>query len=158
MEFAKIRLQTADTRSLLKFLHTQFRTHGFRRGFYHGFTVTLVREVPGYSAYFWTYEYLCRWMKPTHAELSIPEQLVAGGIAGMVAWLNVPCDVVKTRVQEDLEKRSAWFWLRTTWRQEGHRGMWLGFLSTMIRAFPVNAAIFFSYRSCFELLQGQQIT
>lgn len=78
-------------------------------GLTRGFGITLLRDTPSYGLYFVAYEFMVEGLQ---AALQLPPlglqagsschtaQFLAGGLAGMVAWLSVyPVDVVKTRMQ-----------------------------------------------------------
>lgn len=75
--------------------------------------------------------------------------LMAGGIAGTFSWLiSFPIDVVKSRLQADgMTGKPKYLNVRDCIRQSYHEEG-LGFLarglgSTLLRAFPTNAACFF---------------
>ncbi|KAI8473234.1 MAG: mitochondrial carrier domain-containing protein [Monoraphidium minutum] len=78
-------------------------------------------------------------------------QFLAGGLAGMLAWLSVyPLDVVKSRIQARPARASrysgAWHCAVQSVREEGRGVFAKGLGATLSRAFVVNAAIF----ACFE--------
>lgn len=71
--------------------------------------------------------------------------MLAGGMAGVISWIvTFPIDVVKTRLQcDDRGKyRGIIDCVRKTYSTEGHRAFSRGLVSTVIRAFPTNAATF----------------
>ena len=76
--------------------------------------------------------------------------VVAGGAAGVVAWASIyPLEIVKSRTQAS--GRPA----LTEWRQlraQGRHVMWRGMPATLIRAFAVNAAIFYGVGSARRAL------
>eukprot|EP01098_Paradermamoeba_levis_P010078 TRINITY_DN4217_c0_g7_i1.p1 TRINITY_DN4217_c0_g7~~TRINITY_DN4217_c0_g7_i1.p1 ORF type:complete len:363 (-),score=68.98 TRINITY_DN4217_c0_g7_i1:367-1392(-) len=75
--------------------------------------------------------------------------LLAGGAAGTACWMFAyPFDVVKSRVQMSSEG----FGIFDFWKQannilhtSGWRTFWKGFGPCVVRAFPVNAGIFYTY-------------
>ncbi|GBF97772.1 mitochondrial arginine transporter [Raphidocelis subcapitata] len=79
-------------------------------------------------------------------------QLLAGGLAGMLAWLSVyPLDLIKSRIQAQPAAASqyagAWDCAVRSFREEGGAAVFTrGLGATLGRAFVVNAAIF----ACFE--------
>ena len=77
------------------------------RGFYRGAVATLMRDTFSTGLYFCVYHEMKREMK--RAEYNgVAGELMAGGIAGMLAWGScLPCDVVKTRIQGG-EKGMKW--------------------------------------------------
>jgi solute carrier family 25 carnitine/acylcarnitine transporter 20/29 len=93
-----------------KRIHEQ---HGLRRGLYRGAVAFLLRDVPGYPAYFVTYEAVNRAFTPLSSSL-LPSAstatptpggpwwspLLAGALAGVIGWLvTFPFDLIKTRMQ-----------------------------------------------------------
>lgn len=77
-------------------------------GLNHGFVVTLYREIPAFASYFSSYNYLCQLLlrlRHNHSrdidDLHPLELCVAGGTAGIVAWVvPYPLDVVKSRIHD----------------------------------------------------------
>ena len=129
------------------------RQHGLR-GYFKGLELTLLREVPSFSAYFATYEYLCRRFARysgtgtvTTDDLSPLALCLAGGISGVVAWvLSYPVDVVKSRVQVDGmfgHRTYCSIWdcvVKSSREPEGLLVFWKGLNSAVIRGFIFNAA------------------
>lgn len=70
---------------------------------------------------------------------------MAGGLAGVMSWIvTFPIDVVKTRLQSDVSGKysGAIDCLKKTYQAEGYSAFSRGLVSTVIRAFPTNAATF----------------
>lgn len=91
--------------------------------------------------------------------LEASANLVAGGVAGSVAWLTIyPVDVIKSRVQaipRHLSPDSTWLHtLARVWRDEGPRALTRGLVTTILRGFVVNGAIFLAAEACQEAMQG----
>jgi len=175
MELAKTRMQVqGQGESRLRFAHVRhaytgpvdclvkiFRAEGVR-GVFRGLTITACREAPSFGVYFCSYEYLCRLLvrigatatppaanansdPQLHHHLSIPMLLVAGGMAGICAWVSTyPIDVIKSRVQADMTNKYTGFWdcCRKSYGEMGVAVFTRGLGSTVLRAFPVNAATF----------------
>ncbi|KAL7286492.1 hypothetical protein TKK_0019229 [Trichogramma kaykai] len=117
-----------------------YRSEGFR-GVFGGLGITLAREIPSFGVYFATYEALTK----SDRQISTPHMLLAGGTAGTVSWIvSYPLDVVKSRLQADSEGRysGALDCFRKSVQAEGWICMVRGLNSTIIRAFPTNAATF----------------
>ena len=121
-----------------------YHTEGIR-GVYRGFWLTVLRETPSFGLYFAAYEIFCRSFTPANQETSTPVLLLAGGLAGMASWISTyPIDVVKSRVQADMAGKYKGFihcW-RLSYEEMGYRMFTRGLGSTLLRAFPVNAATF----------------
>ena len=122
---------------------------------FQGLGATLVRDVPSFGIYFVVHEYLKRELSPNKdgKHVATPYLLFAGGSSGVAAWFSTyPVDVVKTRLQTqqngkyagmiDCAKKS---WTEAGGGLKGLRVFYIGVVPTMIRSFPVNAAIFFVY-------------
>ena len=128
-----------------------YRQEGYK-GLNRGMVVTLWREVPAFGANFVTYDGLC-WLsaaglgKPVD-QLGPVSLCIAGGFSGIMAWvISYPFDVVKSRIQVDgvlgeKQYKGMNDCFRKSYRTEGPRVFVKGLNSTMLRAFPVNAAIF----------------
>ena len=130
-----------------------YRSHGLP-GVYQGFTVTLFRDVPGCAVYFGMWEYFCRKFTQTDEtrhDLSVPALMMAGGLCGVLGWVAVyPLDVVKTRLQIDgaastPEYANALDCIAKSYRQEGVKVFFRGITTTIVRAFPCNAATLMAY-------------
>ncbi|KAH9055742.1 carnitine/acyl carnitine carrier [Lactarius vividus] len=81
--------------------------------------------------------------------------LLAGGAAGVLGWVaTFPFDVLKTRMQAHLPLRDAttatsvqadsgtWGTARAMYAESGSRVFWRGLAPTLVRAVPVNMAVF----------------
>lgn len=159
MELAKTRIQLMGSGSPLKCLLEINRKEGYR-GVFRGLGITVMREIPGFSSYFVTYEMLTR--NDTGVPISTPRMLVAGGLAGTVSWvLTYPIDVVKSRLQADgmigaAKYTGAMDCLRKSIQTEGYSFLARGLTSTILRAFPMNAACFTVVTWTFRLCSGEQ--
>ncbi|XP_034242765.1 mitochondrial basic amino acids transporter-like [Thrips palmi] len=139
-------------------LQQVWRSEGVR-GVFRGFWPTLAREVPAFSVYFASYE----WM--TRGDVQVPtwRLLLAGGMAGTISWvITYPVDVVKSRVQADGANGSpryqgALHCLRVSLSAEGPAFLFRGLSSTILRAFPTNAATFAAVAWTMRLLQDEQL-
>ncbi|XP_039108863.1 mitochondrial basic amino acids transporter [Hyaena hyaena] len=154
MELAKTRLQLQDAgpgrtyRGSLHCLAQIYRREGLR-GVNRGMAATLLRETPSFGVYFLSYDVLTRALGCEPGDrLLVPKLLLAGGTSGILSWLSTyPVDVVKSRLQADGVRgppRYAGFadCVRLSYRAEGWRVFTRGLTSTLLRAFPVNAATF----------------
>ena len=79
--------------------------------------------------------------------------LVAGAVAGIMGWIaTFPSDVLKTRLQAgtitgadtdmDTGLGSSWRTARKMYAESGIRVFWRGLVPTLVRAVPVNMAVF----------------
>uniref|UniRef100_A0A8C9WHE9 Mitochondrial basic amino acids transporter n=1 Tax=Scleropages formosus TaxID=113540 RepID=A0A8C9WHE9_SCLFO len=142
------KVQTKLYKNSLDCLMCIYRREGLR-GINRGMMITVVRETPGFGIYFLTYDLLTRWMgcAPSESYLVL-KLLLAGGLAGSACWISTyPADVVKSRLQADgvggvNRYSSVTDCVRQCWQKEGWRGFTRGLNSTLLRAFPVNAATF----------------
>ncbi|RNF12426.1 mitochondrial carrier protein [Trypanosoma rangeli] len=145
-ELLKIRQQTAlntgadsSLRGVVSFI---YRTAG-PRGFFRGTSMTMLRDVPGSMAWFGAYEYTKLLICSSPKAPSVPESLIAGGIAGISMWsFAVPLDVIKTRVQASRERLTLAGAVRGVFKERGIRGFYRGLGPALLRAFPANAACF----------------
>jgi len=151
MELAKTRLQLQREkcggqffRGPIDCLRYVAKTEGVR-GVFKGYGITALRDVPGFSAYFVSYELMMR-MKENPGMFYT---LMAGGLAGVVSWVIViPLDVIKSRLQADGVNGAAKMYnsamdcWRKSYNQEGWSFLMRGLGSTLIRAFPMNAVCF----------------
>ena len=120
-------------------------------GVFRGLWLTILRETPSYGSYFVTFEYLCKRLTPEEAggeegEASTLVMMLAGGMAGIAAWIvTYPFDVLKSRIQADGISGTKQYsgimdCLVKSYRAEGLMVLTRGLSSTLLRAFPVNAA------------------
>ncbi|KAI8145801.1 mitochondrial carrier domain-containing protein [Fennellomyces sp. T-0311] len=154
MELAKVQLQNQTHSTAMKgpidCLTQLFERRGIR-GCFTGMTPTILREL-SFGPYFVTYECISR-ASGDHA-VTGPKVILAGGVAGMIAWCSTyPADVIKTRIQSSPgEYRNMLDCARICYQSEGIGIMFRGLLPTLLRAFPSNAATFVAYTWTMKLL------
>ncbi|KXS17500.1 mitochondrial carrier [Gonapodya prolifera JEL478] len=149
------------------------------RGLYRGGFATILRDAPGYGAYFVAYDMLLdvlsgKWrgwlgngsssLEDVQSEETPTWQIVlAGGFAGVVGWATTyPMDVVKTRIQSGLlpdgsaseSRNGVMSVIRTIYQREGLRAFFAGLSPTLVRAVPVNAATFYGVFWCKRMLES----
>jgi solute carrier family 25 carnitine/acylcarnitine transporter 20/29 len=84
--------------------------------------------------------------------------LVAGAAAGIIGWIaTFPFDVLKTRLQAgaitttgtdtDTGLGSSWRTAQKMYAESGGRVFWRGLVPTLVRAVPVNMALFGTFES-----------
>ncbi|KAF8270714.1 mitochondrial carrier domain-containing protein [Lactarius quietus] len=133
-----------------------FRAGGVR-ALYRGLSATILRDVGGFGMYFYGYEATLRVCAPGDvlqetlalAHRSWAALLLAGGAAGVLGWVvTFPFDVLKTRMQAHIplsRTRMAdgtWSTARAMYAESGSRVFWRGLAPTLVRAVPVNMAVF----------------
>lgn len=152
IELIKVRLQVQDPfhpkkySGLLDCARQAFQSNGVK-GIYRGIFITWLRDWPSFAAYFGSYEMMKRQFGGRTGKPSSPGQMIfAGGMAGIFAWIICyPQDVIKSHLQSIDQHKSTIECVKAIWRTHGLRGFTKGFLPTMLRAFPANAATFFAY-------------
>jgi len=137
----------------IKDVHRQRGLAGFSRGM----VSTVIQDVPSFGCYFVAFEFLNSaetrrvFTNKSHENnfKDTAQILVAGGIAGQIAWISTyPFDVVKSQVQaETVAKRtSASTGLMQSmlrlYKNEGFQVFFRGLSPVLLRAFPVNAVTF----------------
>ncbi|XP_060684481.1 mitochondrial basic amino acids transporter [Hemiscyllium ocellatum] len=118
-------------------------------GINKGMVTTIFREIPAFGFYFLTYDCLTRALhcEPGDSYI-IPKLLFAGGMSGIASWISTyPIDVIKSRMQADgvggINQYSGIMdCIRQSYQKEGWQVFAKGLTSTLLRAFPVNAATF----------------
>lgn len=125
------------------------------RGIYRGFAVTVLRDVLGFAVYFGLFDYLCQYQAKRKGifidELSLFDLIMIGGTSGVLSWIpNYPVDVIKTRIQADgVEGKNKYCGIidccKKAYHIDGMATFFKGINSTLIRAFPTNAAIFTTF-------------
>lgn len=121
---------------------------------------TQLRDVPAFGIYFASYEYMARHMSHdgTMESLTSTQLLLAGGGAGMLSWLfNYPTDVVKTRFQATNEYKTYMDVIRRTYAENGARTFFVGLGTTLLRAFPSNAATFFAVEWTYRIFVDMKL-
>lgn len=160
-ELAKIQLQNQVKerrfRGPWQCFQEIYRTHGLL-GCYRGMGATILRETPSYGVYFWCFEGLRGWYG-NGDDRNGWRLMAAGGISGVLGWLSTyPFDVVKTRIQAMLISSNAPYssfgMLHQIATKEGPRALFKGINATIIRAFPTNAVIFYTYAWSMNYLNG----
>ncbi|XP_011877385.1 PREDICTED: mitochondrial basic amino acids transporter-like [Vollenhovia emeryi] len=160
IELAKTRLQLQSTgqsnfRGPMECLRSIYKHEG-HRGVFKGLGITFLREGPSYGVYFVTYEMLTK--TSSNQPISTLHMLLAGGLAGTASWvISYPIDVIKSRIQAESSNRysGAFDCLKKSVRAEGYSCLYRGLNSTILRAFPTNAATFAVVTWTFRLF-GEQ--
>ncbi|XP_038075314.1 mitochondrial basic amino acids transporter-like [Patiria miniata] len=179
MELAKIRMQMEGIgedrqhqtkthyKGSLDALRTIYHDEGIR-GCYRGFTLTLLRDAPGFAIYFMSYDVLCRNIGNLSKdnEIGIGGLLMAGGLSGMISWcVSFAADVMKTRIQADgvegaksCQYTGTIDMIKKSYHSEGIMVFTKGLGASLLRAFPVNAATFTVVTLMLSFIQGDDQT
>eukprot|EP00475_Leptophrys_vorax_P026185 TRINITY_DN3679_c0_g1_i1.p1 TRINITY_DN3679_c0_g1~~TRINITY_DN3679_c0_g1_i1.p1 ORF type:complete len:517 (-),score=126.87 TRINITY_DN3679_c0_g1_i1:697-2247(-) len=144
------------------------------KGIYRGLVPTILREIPGYGGQFLVYESMKRILTTgslshvDNSKLGGKEMMLAGGIAGIGAWVFCyPQDVIKSRLQAGTMQFRRHRYLPDggfidAWKQvvaeQGYRGLWRGFATCCARAFPANAAAFLGYEATLALFHERNVS
>lgn len=163
-ELVKVQAQTSD-QSSLEVVRRITREEG-PRGFCRGALITILRDSIGYGFYFLTYDGLLSALVGVIQDTTI-RILVVGGLAGCVSWFSIfPLDTIKTRLQaanrhenhsllpgsypsteEDVDRPYQHVLILNTastiYGEGGVPAFFRGVMAAMLRAFVVNAAIFY---------------
>lgn len=133
--------------------------HGWR-GAYQGFNPTMARNIPCFGTYFCFSEFGYRQINPPFTPDGRPSPpptvgkallggLVGGMIAGFGFWgIFYPLETIKSRMQSDHSDpakrryRSMADCFAQTSKEGGVKAFYKGYVPAIVRAIPVNGAIF----------------
>ncbi|KAI8609175.1 mitochondrial carrier domain-containing protein [Chytriomyces sp. MP71] len=129
---------------------TAIISNGGFKTLFRGTALTMMRDFPGYAAYFATFEGVKRLLKehapvPRHAwgsdkyNFSPLQTVFAGGLSGCACWLVcIPIDSIKTQVQQS----NGATVLSVLRNQTSLFKLYRGLGPVLIRAFPSSGAFF----------------
>lgn len=82
------------------------------------------------------------------------EFMVAGAFSKTIAsCIAYPHEVARTRLREEGDKyRSFWQTLHTVWKEEGHRGVYRGLATQLVRQIPNTAIMMATYEAVVYVL------
>ncbi|KAI0212709.1 Solute carrier family 25 member 45 [Lamellibrachia satsuma] len=167
IELIKVRLQV-QRESPEMFAHLyKGPTHCLRcivrdngvRGPFKALGLTAVRDCLSFAIFVSGYQYICDLLTPNYEvnEPSTGVMLFAGGVVGMASWYIMPLDTIKTRMQADSFSEPRYHnWrccAREIYSEGGCRAFWRGLPVTMVRAFPLNAVMFFVYERTLTFMK-----
>jgi hypothetical protein len=112
---------------------------------FKGLSATFTREVPGFSIYFSTYEYLKnKFYTSQNKEIDLVSSFVFGGISGSMAWIFIyPQDRIKTIIQSNNNgKANITELIKTTYQNGGIRQFYSGFSLAIARAVLLHSGTF----------------
>ncbi|XP_001602784.1 mitochondrial carrier protein Rim2 isoform X2 [Nasonia vitripennis] len=167
--FVKTRLQlnhhTNQTGALecIRSVYQQSGIMGFYKGIvasYFGISETVVHFV--------IYEAIKAWLITNRARMPSPDNnsktsrdfvefMVAGALSKTVAsCIAYPHEVVRTRLREEGNKYTGfWQTTNTIWKEEGHRGLYRGLATQLVRQIPNTAIMMATYEAVVYMLTNQ---
>jgi solute carrier family 25 S-adenosylmethionine transporter 26 len=138
VEVVKQRTQALNTGSSLASFQFTAKSEGLR-GFYRGYTSTVMREIPFSVIQFPLWEFMkSTWSEKSGQPITAWQSSVCGAVAGGTsAAITTPLDVVKTRIilaekGSILAKGDILFALRLVAKEKGLRGMFAGIVPRVI--------------------------
>lgn len=159
-ELAKIQLQNQiDVKHFSgpwQCLQAVYRGSGVS-GCFRGWWATVYREVPSYGVYFGCFEAMRGWCEGEDGGVDGSRLMLVGGLSGVLGWLSTyPFDVAKTRIQalpvSCRSVPSCTAVILGIYKVEGFRSLFKGLNATILRAFPTNAVIFYTYTLAMDFL------
>jgi hypothetical protein len=111
---------------------------------YKGWSSTLLREIPGYSIYFITYESCNKYIyENNNKQMKLLDNFIIGGVCGLTSWIFIyPQDKIKTIIQTSLNDKKISTVFNEIIQKEGIRGLYRGFSLCLMRAIPLHAGVF----------------
>lgn len=129
-------------------------------GVYRGFLTTFLRDSIGDTFYYTTYQAVPMYLlgkKELNQDKDVLSIILSGGLAGMAFWtLTYPIDLLKSRIQADSltnpKYNGTYDCFVKTLHEEGYRTFTHGFTSCLLRAFPVNIALFLGFELAMKFI------
>lgn len=132
-----------------------YRQVGFFNGLYRGLFSTMLFRTSFF--FFWgSYDVFTHYFK-NNTHLSLPViNFLGGGLSATVFWITAyPSDVVKQQIMTDDVKNPRYkTWMeaaRGVYTRFGWKGYFRGFVPSMLRSFPTNAAALVTFESIMRL-------
>jgi solute carrier family 25 carnitine/acylcarnitine transporter 20/29 len=103
LDFIKCRLQiegihSNQSKGVFELAGNILKSSGFR-GVFRGYSLSLVRDIPGTAIVFTSYDIIKKKLKESNKNSGI-YNLLAGGLSSFIMWFFIyPQDVIKTRYQ-----------------------------------------------------------
>ena len=108
----------------------------------------MLRDVPGWGVYFWSYELLKSMFGIPEAKkngtdntmLNMAIKMWCGGVAGQASWIvSYPFDIIKTQIQINETRRVRMLEVvRRIYAEQGMLAFFKGMSPTLARSFVVN--------------------
>ncbi|CAG2213091.1 unnamed protein product [Mytilus edulis] len=129
-------------------------------GMFRGLSSQLPRDVIASSIYFTVFEFTS-YEGNKHLK-TVPHPVInfmAGGLAGVVSWATiVPFDVLKSRMQADVDKKlynNLMDCVAKTYQEGGIKIFYRGIGVICLRGFPVNAVTLMVYAEYMKLFDAK---
>lgn len=133
-------------------------------GIFRGLGSCILRDSPAFAVYFSSYEFMTRKILSNQSgHICTFAMMMAGGCAGTLSWvISYPVDVIKSRIQADgmhgaRQYKGICDCAIQSYYKEGIMVFTRGLGSTLIRAFPTNAATFTVVTWVFKLSEQQEV-
>ncbi|CAB4251938.1 similar to Saccharomyces cerevisiae YBR104W YMC2 Mitochondrial protein, putative inner membrane transporter with a role in oleate metabolism and glutamate biosynthesis [Maudiozyma barnettii] len=161
IEHVRIRLQTQRNQKIFNGPVDCIKKLIENGALMRGLPVMMLRAGHGLGCYFLVYEALVsREIHNGIKRIEIPAWKLCGfgAIAGTVLWVAIyPLDVIKSVIQTDklknpVYKNSMVKVAKSLYAKEGAMAFFKGFVPTILRASPVNAATFLSFECAMRLM------
>ncbi|KAH9321327.1 hypothetical protein KI387_015966, partial [Taxus chinensis] len=165
--------------SIRQMVKTVWATNGFR-GFYRGITPALTGSLATGATYFGVIESTKKWLEKNNPALEGHwTHFIAGGVGDTLgSFIYVPCEVVKQRMQVQ-GTRGSWYSTiskdkasslksganmyeyysgifqagTSIWKQEGLRGLYEGYWSTLARDVPFAGLMVMLYEALKDTVE-----
>jgi len=135
------------------------KREGFR-ALYASYPITILMNVPFMAIHFATYETLKTSLIRYYGRFDIPQEIMAGGVAGAVGGLaSTPLDVIKTRIQTQsitcdygrashcAQHKDGFTLCKVICREEGLRGFTRGASARVFYFMPSAAIVWTTYET-----------
>ncbi|CCK68603.1 organic acid transporter KNAG_0B01560 [Huiozyma naganishii CBS 8797] len=164
IEHVRIRLQTQKSSGINREFQGPLdciRKLVKQRSLMRGLPVMFLRAGHGLGCYFLVYEALiCNEVKHGVARCDIPAWKLCsyGAVAGTTLWMSIyPLDVIKSVIQTDrlrnpVYKNSMVHVAKQLYARGGLAAFFKGFVPTLLRASPANAATFVTFEFAMRLM------
>lgn len=141
------------------------RTNGLR-GPYQGVIPHLLRNIPGGALHLGTFELIAQYIAKqkgiTKSQLTMWENMAAGGIGGFCFWsIMFPIDVVKSAIQTDSIHKSERKYkgtlntIKQLWNEGGIKRFYRGYSPCLMRSVPANGVMLWTVAAITEAIKIQ---
>lgn len=157
---SRLQMQVTGNMGALALIKEMYTKAGVAHGIMRGYTATLMRGM-GTGIYFMTFEKLVAHDIKEHnihrKEIPGWRMCLYGGLAGNCMWAaSYPIDFVKTKLQTDSLDTPKYRGIKdvivAVYKARGIKGFFKGFVPTMLRAAPANAATFYAFELAIRAL------